>query len=88
MPYVRQTQALQVVADVRAAVDYLRKDAPDRPVFTVGFCYGGAHSWLQAAAGHGLAGAIGFYAGRATRCRRARRHRSTASRTSPVPSSD
>ncbi|MCL6649310.1 MAG: dienelactone hydrolase family protein, partial [Chloroflexi bacterium] len=26
-----------------------------------GFCFGGAQSWLQAANGHGLAGAIGFY---------------------------
>ena len=31
------------------------------PVFTVGFCFGGRHSWLSAAGGHGLAGAVGFY---------------------------
>jgi carboxymethylenebutenolidase len=30
-------------------------------VFTVGFCMGGRQSWLSAAGGHGLAGAIGFY---------------------------
>jgi carboxymethylenebutenolidase len=30
-------------------------------VFTLGFCFGGSNSWHQAAAGHGLAGAIGFY---------------------------
>jgi carboxymethylenebutenolidase len=30
-------------------------------VFTVGFCFGGAQSWRQSAAGHGLAGCIGFY---------------------------
>jgi len=30
-------------------------------VFTVGFCMGGRQSWLAAAGGHGLAGAIGFY---------------------------
>src|SRR5581483_1897297 len=30
-------------------------------IFTVGFCMGGAHSWLASAAGHGLAGAAGFY---------------------------
>ena len=30
-------------------------------VFTVGFCFGGRHSWLSTAGGHGLAGAIGFY---------------------------
>jgi carboxymethylenebutenolidase len=32
-----------------------------RAVFTVGFCFGGRHSWLAAAEGNGLAGAIGFY---------------------------
>ena len=32
-----------------------------RSIFTVGFCFGGRHSWLAAAAGHGLKGAVGFY---------------------------
>ena len=32
-------------------------------IFTVGFCFGGRNSWLAAAGGHGLAGAIGFYGG-------------------------
>ena len=32
-------------------------------IFTVGFCFGGRNSWLAAAAGHGLAGAVGFYGG-------------------------
>ena len=32
-----------------------------RPVFTIGFCFGGSNSWHQAANGLGLAGAIGFY---------------------------
>ena len=30
-------------------------------MFTVGFCFGGRNSWLAAASGHGLAGAVGFY---------------------------
>jgi carboxymethylenebutenolidase len=30
-------------------------------VFTVGFCFGGSTSWIAAAGGHGLSGAIGFY---------------------------
>ena len=30
-------------------------------IFTVGFCFGGRNSWLAAAGGHGLAGAVGFY---------------------------
>jgi len=50
-----------VTADAAAAVAHLRKGDPDRSVFTLGFCFGGSNSWHQAAAGHGLAGAIGFY---------------------------
>ncbi len=46
-----------------AGVAHLRSPAAEscRSVFTVGFCFGGRHSWLAAAAGHGLAGAVGFY---------------------------
>src|SRR2546427_2261548 len=47
--------------DVRAAVEFLRSGQMGdvRSVFTVGFCFGGAQSWRQSAAGHGLAGSIG-----------------------------
>jgi carboxymethylenebutenolidase len=50
-----------VAADTRAAVARLREERPDRAIFTVGFCFGGSSSWHQAAEGHGLAGAVGFY---------------------------
>jgi carboxymethylenebutenolidase len=60
MPHVEQTTPAGVQADVAASVAYLRS-AGCTSVFTVGFCYGGRNSWLAAAAGHGLAGAIGFY---------------------------
>lgn len=50
-----------VTADTAAAVAHLRVTDPDRAIFTLGFCFGGSNSWHQAAAGHGLAGAIGFY---------------------------
>jgi carboxymethylenebutenolidase len=60
MDHVRQTTAEGIQADVGAAVEWLRS-AGARSVFTVGFCLGGRNSWLAAAAGHGLAGAIGFY---------------------------
>ena len=60
MPHVEQTTAAGVQTDVAAAVERLRADGASA-VFTVGFCFGGRHSWLAAAAGHGLAGAIGFY---------------------------
>jgi carboxymethylenebutenolidase len=61
--HVAQTTAEGVQADVAAAVAHLRSPAGGsaRDVVTVGFCFGGRHSWLAAAAGHGLAGAIGFY---------------------------
>ena len=49
----------QVEADVRAAVERLRPQAG--AIFTVGFCFGGRQSWLAAAGGHGLRGAVGFY---------------------------
>jgi len=63
MGNTKQTKAEQIVEDVRACVDYLRSPAGGSctRIFTVGFCFGGSNSWLQAAGGHGLAGAIGFY---------------------------
>ena len=60
MEHVEQTTSEGVEADVRAVVEYLRSSGA-RAVFTVGFCFGGRNSWLAAAGGHGLAGAIGFY---------------------------
>lgn len=61
MPHVEQTTQEAVTADVAAAVAVLREGNAHRPIFTVGFCFGGSGSWLQAVAGHGLAGVIGFY---------------------------
>jgi carboxymethylenebutenolidase len=63
MPHLMQTRADAIAADVRAAVTYLRSPAGGAPraIFTVGFCFGGANSWMQAANGLGLAGVIGFY---------------------------
>jgi len=60
MPHVEQTTADGIQADVAAAVARLRADGATS-IFTVGFCFGGRNSWLSAAGGHGLAGAIGFY---------------------------
>jgi carboxymethylenebutenolidase len=59
-PHVEQTTEEGVQADTRAAVEYLGARGC-KSVFTVGFCFGGRNSWLAAASGHGLAGAIGFY---------------------------
>ena len=59
-PHVEQTTPEGVQADVAAAVGWLREHGC-KSVFTVGFCFGGRNSWLAAASGHGLAGAIGFY---------------------------
>jgi carboxymethylenebutenolidase len=50
-------------ADVAAAAGYLRSPeggAVER-LYSVGFCFGGRLSYLQAAAGIGAAGVIGFY---------------------------
>jgi len=58
--HVEQTTPEGVQADVAAAAARLREQGATA-VFSVGFCFGGRHSWLAAASGHGLAGAIGFY---------------------------
>jgi carboxymethylenebutenolidase len=55
-----QTTPEGVQADVRSGVEWLRGQGIGS-IFTVGFCFGGRHSWLAAAGGHGLKGAIGFY---------------------------
>jgi carboxymethylenebutenolidase len=62
-PHVAETRPDKVAADVAAAAAYLRgaEGGAVRSLFTVGFCFGGAASFLQAVNGHGLAGAIGFY---------------------------
>ena len=60
MPHVEQTTPEGVQADVGACVAHLR-GAGCESIFTVGFCFGGRNSWLAAASGHGLAGAVGFY---------------------------
>jgi len=63
MSQVPLTKPDTLQADIAAAVAYLR--GPDggqvRSVFSVGFCFGGALSYLQAASGLGYAGVIGFY---------------------------
>jgi carboxymethylenebutenolidase len=63
MDHVVKTTPKGIQADVAAAVALLRSPAGGscEAVFTVGFCFGGRHSWLSAAGGHGLAGAVGFY---------------------------
>jgi carboxymethylenebutenolidase len=60
MEHVMQTTPEGVQLDVGASVAELRRRGC-RKVFTAGLCFGGRNSWLAAAAGHGLAGAVGFY---------------------------
>jgi carboxymethylenebutenolidase len=60
MAHVQQTTREGIDADVAASVAWLREHGA-RSIFTVGFCFGGRQSWLSATAGHGLAGAVGFY---------------------------
>jgi carboxymethylenebutenolidase len=62
-PHREQTRPETVALDVAATVRFLRSaegGAAER-VFTVGFCFGGRSSFLQAAGGLGLDGVIGFY---------------------------
>jgi carboxymethylenebutenolidase len=60
LPHVEQTTHAGLQADIAAALEHVR-GMGRKSVFTVGFCFGGRNSWLAAAAGHGLAGAVGFY---------------------------
>lgn len=55
-----QTTPDQIKADVAATIGHLRATS-DGPVFTVGFCFGGSHSWRLAASELTVAGCIGFY---------------------------
>lgn len=62
-PHVPELDADRVNDDVAAAAAYLRSaegGSPER-VYTIGFCLGGRMSLLQATAGLGLDGVIGFY---------------------------
>src|SRR5919204_892711 len=58
MEHVAETTPEGIQADVRAAVEHLRPAS--RAIFTVGFCFGGRHSWLAAAGGPGLGRAPGL----------------------------
>jgi carboxymethylenebutenolidase len=57
------TEDPTVTIDVAAGIAHVRsaEGGEASAVFTVGFCYGGRMSFNQAAAGHGLAGVVGFY---------------------------
>jgi carboxymethylenebutenolidase len=63
MSHVRQTHPDTIAQDVAASVAHLRsaQGGAATSVFTVGFCFGGRASFNQAARGHGLDGAVGFY---------------------------
>jgi carboxymethylenebutenolidase len=62
-PHVVQMRGEHATADVAAAAEWLRSNDgnPPQRLYTVGFCLGGRISLLQAAAGLGLRGVIGFY---------------------------
>jgi carboxymethylenebutenolidase len=66
-PHVDRTTDAGIDADLAAALSYLRgRTRPDLPVVTVGFCFGGSHSWRQSGGSLPVQGCIGFY-GRTTR---------------------
>ncbi len=59
-PHVDETTDAGVQADAAAAIAELRARGVSS-VFSIGFCFGGRASWVAAASGHGLAGAVGLY---------------------------
>jgi carboxymethylenebutenolidase len=63
LDHVSATTPETLQADIAACAAFLRgKDGGAvRALFSVGFCFGGAISYLQATSGLGYAGVIGFY---------------------------
>src|SRR5205809_6368164 len=63
MAQVGLTKPDTLQADIAAAASHLRSKEGGvvRSLFSVGFCFGGALAYLQAASGLGYAGVIGFY---------------------------
>jgi carboxymethylenebutenolidase len=60
--HIPRTTEAGIDADITAAIGYLReRTSPDLPVITVGFCFGGSHSWRQSGGSLDLAGCVGFY---------------------------
>ena len=63
MSQVPLTKPETLQADIAAAAAYLRNvdGGQVKSLYSVGFCFGGALSYLQAASGLGYAGVIAFY---------------------------
>jgi carboxymethylenebutenolidase len=63
MSQIPLTKPETLQADIAAAAAHLKSPQGGgvRSLFSVGFCFGGALSYLQAASGLGYAGVIGFY---------------------------
>ena len=60
--HIPQTTPETIDADIDAALGYLRgRTRADLPVVTVGFCFGGSHSWRQSGGDLDLAACVGFY---------------------------
>ena len=60
--HIPRTTEEGIDGDITAAVEYLRgRTRADLPVITVGFCFGGSHSWRQSGGPLDLAGCAGFY---------------------------
>jgi carboxymethylenebutenolidase len=76
MEHVAQTSVENVQADTAAAIDALRERAGAKSFVTVGFCFGGTHSFLAATNPDlPLEGVVGFYGSLAER----------PNRPSPIP---
>jgi carboxymethylenebutenolidase len=64
-PAVAAVTPDHVLADATACTYRLRSEHGVSRVYSVGFCFGGGHSWRLASTGLDLAGCVGFY-GRVT----------------------
>jgi carboxymethylenebutenolidase len=61
-PHVDRTTEAGSDADLAAVLTYLRgRTRSDLPVVTVGFCFGGSHSWRQSGGSLPVQATAGFY---------------------------
>lgn len=62
-PHVKQTTIPGVQADAGAAIEHLYSEFSPGAIVTLGFCFGGTHSFLAGASDLPLDAVVGFYGG-------------------------
>jgi carboxymethylenebutenolidase len=63
LAFLRSVPDAQIVSDIQAAIDFLAADpaARGKPIGLIGYCWGGACSFLASRHCHGLSAAVSWY---------------------------